>query len=85
MSIAEGITRRQRKPGTRNIWNSGKNKKNGMLKEKSTGITYRFYRPARIKICLCDTWKPVWGNLDILKACGALDSGSNPGAGYPFF
>ena len=37
--------------------------------------------PARIKICLCDTWKPVWGNLDILKACGALDSGSNPGAG----
>ena len=35
----------------------------------------------KVKICLSHTKKPVWGNLDILKACGALDSGSNPGAG----
>ena len=35
----------------------------------------------KVKICISDTQKPVWGNLDILKACGALDSGSNPGAG----
>ena len=25
--------------------------------------------------------KPEWGNLDILEACGASDSGSNPGSG----
>jgi hypothetical protein len=24
---------------------------------------------------------PVWGSLDILEACGASDSGSNPDAG----
>ncbi len=24
---------------------------------------------------------PAWGSLDILEACGASDSGSNPGAG----
>ena len=24
---------------------------------------------------------PEWGNLDILEACGASDSGSNPGSG----
>ncbi len=24
---------------------------------------------------------PEWGNLDILGACGASDSGSNPGSG----
>ncbi len=34
-----------------------------------------------IKIRLNNIEVPVWGNLDILKACGALDSGSNPGAG----
>ena len=27
--------------------------------------------------------KPEWGNLDILEACGASDSGSNPGSGVP--
>gem|GEM_PF-5008012 len=26
---------------------------------------------------------PEWGNLDILKACGASDPGSNPGSGVP--
>ena len=25
--------------------------------------------------------QPEWGNLDILGACGASDSGSNPGSG----
>gem|GEM_PF-5036681 len=24
---------------------------------------------------------PAWGSMDILKACGALNPGSNPGAG----
>ena len=28
---------------------------------------------------------PVWGSLDILEACGASDSGSNPDAGVPFY
>ena len=49
------------------------------------GIIYRIpvfiFQNYKVKICLSHTKKPVWGNLDILKACGALDSGSNPGAG----
>jgi hypothetical protein len=28
---------------------------------------------------------PEWGNLDILKACGASDPGSNPGSGVGVF
>jgi hypothetical protein len=28
---------------------------------------------------------PVWGSLDILEACGASDSGSNPDAGVYIF
>jgi hypothetical protein len=28
--------------------------------------------------------KPAWGSLDILEACGASDSGSNPDAGVLF-
>ncbi len=28
---------------------------------------------------------PEWGNLDILKACGASDPGSNPGSGVQSF
>ena len=28
---------------------------------------------------------PEWGSLDILKDCGSLDPGSNPGSGASFF
>lgn len=28
--------------------------------------------------------KPAWGSLDILEACGASDSGSNPDAGVNY-
>jgi hypothetical protein len=27
---------------------------------------------------------PEWGSLDILKDCGSLDPGSNPGSGASF-
>ena len=34
-----------------------------------------------IKLQLVQVPMPEWGNLDILKACGASDPGSNPGSG----
>ena len=34
-----------------------------------------------INLQLVQVPMPEWGNLDILKACGASDPGSNPGSG----